>query len=167
LPTKDHFSSSWTFVVEGGKAHQLVVELAGVAAGEQAEAADGVLADADQARGLSDATAVGEVGQDGQELGAGEASAEQGRALALGEAVSAGLTVEEPVLVGLAVAHANGEVAGAAPAVVRAVGVEAAEAAEVVQRVSPGKEPRMGSERLDDRDRRTIQHYGDTTRIWP
>jgi hypothetical protein len=133
LATKDHFSSSWTLVVEGGKAHQLVVQLAGVAAGEQAQAADGVLTDTDQARGLADAAAVGEVGQDGQELVAGEAGAEQGRALALGEAALAGLTVEEPV-VGLAVAHTNGEVAGAAPAVVGAVGVEAAEAAEVVQR---------------------------------
>ncbi len=68
LPTKDHFSSSWMCVVEGGKAHQFVVELAGVVAGAQGQAGDGVLADADQAGGLSDATAVGEVRQDGQEL---------------------------------------------------------------------------------------------------
>jgi hypothetical protein len=134
LPTKDHFSSSWTLVVEGGKAHQLVVELAGVAAGEQAEAADGVLADADQARGLSDATAVGEVGEDGQELVAGEAGAEQGRAFTLGEAGLAGGAVEEAVLALRAVAHADGELAGVALAVVGAVAVEAAEAAEVVQR---------------------------------
>src|SRR5262249_23423373 len=33
LPTKDHFSSSCTLVVEGGRARQLVVQLACVAAG--------------------------------------------------------------------------------------------------------------------------------------
>src|SRR5262249_24560035 len=97
LPTKAHFSSSWTLVVEGGKAHQLVVEPAGVVAGEQAEAADGVLADAGQAGGLADAAAVCEVGEDGQELVARQAGAEQGRALALGEAGLAGGAVEEAV----------------------------------------------------------------------
>jgi hypothetical protein len=68
LPTKDHFSSSWSLVVEGGKARQLVVELAGVAAGEPGEAGDGVLTDADQAGGLADAAAVGEVAEDGEGL---------------------------------------------------------------------------------------------------
>jgi hypothetical protein len=131
LPTKDHFSSTWAWVVEGGKAHRLVVQLAGVGAGEQAQAADGVLADAGQACGLPGAAAVGEVGQGGQELVAGQAGAEERRALALGEAAAAGLTVKEPVA-GWAVAQANGGVAGGAAAVVGAVRVEAAEAAEVV-----------------------------------
>jgi len=49
LPTKDHFSSSWTFAVRGGKSHQLVVELVGVAAGPQPVADHRVLIDADQA----------------------------------------------------------------------------------------------------------------------
>jgi hypothetical protein len=132
--TKDHFSSSWTRVVEGGKGHEFVVESAGVVAGECAEAADGVLADADQAGGLADAAAVGDVGQGGQELVPGQAGAEERRALALGEAGLAGGAVEQAVLAFAAVAHADGEVAGAPPAAVRAVGVEAAEAAEVVQR---------------------------------
>jgi hypothetical protein len=132
LPTKDHFSSSWTLAVEGGKAHQLVVELVGVAAGEQAEAANGVLADADQAGGLADATAVGEVGEDGQELGAREAGAEQGRALALGEARLEGAASEQAALLALAIAGSDAGVAPAAGAVVGASGVLAAERGKVV-----------------------------------
>jgi hypothetical protein len=163
LPTKDHFSSSWTLVVEGGKAHQLVVELAGVAAGAQGEAVDGVLADADQAGRLSNAAAVGEVGEDGEELVGGESGAEQGCALAVGEAAAASLTVEEAVLVGLAVAHADREVAGVAAGVVGAVGVEAAEAAEVVQGGESGEEDMLGSARLDVPAEETIQCSGDTT----
>src|SRR5262249_48087018 len=129
LWTKARFSSSWTRVVEGGKARQLVMESAGVLAGEQAQPADGVLAEADQASGLAGTTAVGDVGQGGQELVAGQAGAEQGRALALGEAGLTGLAVEEAVLLLGAVAHADGEVAVVALAVVGAVRVEAAEAA--------------------------------------
>src|SRR5215831_21177846 len=45
LATKDHFSSTWILVVEGGNAHQLVVELAGMTAGTQAVAEDRVRAD--------------------------------------------------------------------------------------------------------------------------
>src|SRR3954464_12006015 len=41
LATKDHFSSNWTSRVRGGKPDQLVVEVAGVLAGELAQAADG------------------------------------------------------------------------------------------------------------------------------
>lgn len=119
-------------MVAGGKAHRLVVELTGVAAGEQAEAADGVLADADPACGRSGAPAVGEGGEDGPELVAGESGAEPGRALALGEAGLAALAGEEAALAPRAVAPADGAVAGAAAAVVGAVAVEAAEAAEVV-----------------------------------
>ncbi len=165
MPTKAHFSSSWTFVVEGGKARQLVVELAGVAAGAQGEAVDGVLADADQAGSLSDATAVGEVSEDGEELVGGEAGVEQRRALAVGEASPAAGAVQQAVLLVAAVAHADGELAGVAAAVVQAVGVEAAEAAEVVQVRESGKEDRMGSERLDALTGQTIQQSGDTTEV--
>ena len=150
-------------MVEGGKAHQLVVELAGVVAGAQGEAIDGVLADADQAGGLADATAVGEVGKDGEELVGAESGAEQGRALAVREAGAAGGAVEQAVLLVTAVAHTNGELPGVTLAVVAAVGVEAAEAAEVVQGSASRKEDMMGSERLDGLAGKTIQLSGDTT----
>src|SRR5205085_4783806 len=90
LATKDHFSSNCTARVRGGTSHELVVELLGVVAGAEGVADDGVLADADEAAGLADADALLEVGQDGGGLVGGQAAAEQGRALALGEAGLAG-----------------------------------------------------------------------------
>jgi hypothetical protein len=131
LATKDHFSSSCSRAVEGGKARQLVVELAGVAAGAVGQAADGVLADADQACGLADAAAVGEMAEDAEQFVLGQAGVEERGALAFGEAGLAGLAVQQAAGIA-AVAHADGEVAGVAAAVVRAIGVLAAEAAEVI-----------------------------------
>jgi hypothetical protein len=119
-------------VVLGGKSHEFVVELSGVRAGLEGQSGDGVLADADQPRGLSGAAAVGEVGEDGEDLVARQSGVEEGSALAFAEAVLAGRAVEESVLLLGAIAHTDGEVAVAAKAVVGAVGVEAAEAAEVV-----------------------------------
>ena len=75
------------------------MELLGVAAGLEAEADDGVLVDADQAAGLADAAAVGQVPQDRDGLVAGQAGVEQGRALALGEAGLAGAAAEQPPVV--------------------------------------------------------------------
>jgi len=98
----------------------------------------GVLGDADESPCLADAAAVGEVGEDVEGLLVGEFAAEQGSALAFGEAVLAGAAVEEsPVL--LAVAGADGEVARAALSVRGAVGVEAAEAGQVVRRGARGQ----------------------------
>src|SRR5690349_11906012 len=131
LATKAHFSSNCTSRVLGGKSHEFIVQLLGVVAGPQGVADDGVLADADEAAGLADADALLEVGQDGGGLVGGQAAAEQGRALALGEAGLAGAAVEQAALL-LAVVAADGEVAVAALAVVGAAGVLAAEAAQVV-----------------------------------
>jgi len=114
-------------------------------AGEQAETRDRVLADADQAGGLSDPAAVGDVGQGGEELVVREAGVEQGRALALGEAGLAGAAGEQAALRLGAVAHADGKVAVAAAAVVGAGGVLAAEAAEVVQRGASGEGDKINS----------------------
>jgi hypothetical protein len=119
-------------VVEGGKAHQLVVEAAGVVAGAVGQTRDGVLADTGQACGLADTAAIGEVGQDSQGLSAGQVTAKQGRALAFREAGLTGLAVEKSGLLLGAVAHADGEVAVVTAAVVRAVGMEATEAAQIV-----------------------------------
>jgi hypothetical protein len=115
------------------------VELLGVPAGGPGQPPDGVLIDACQARGLADAAAVGEVPQDRQERVVGQAAVEQRGALAFGEAVLAGATVEQAALLRRAVACADGEVAVPPPAVQGAVAVLAAEAAEVVHaRVGAG-----------------------------
>ena len=82
VATKNHFSSNCTSWVEGGKAHPLVVELLGGAAGLAGAADDGVLADPDQAGSLADADALGAVGQDGHGLVGGQAGGEPERACA-------------------------------------------------------------------------------------
>src|SRR5262249_1083678 len=152
-PTKDHFSSSCTLCVSGGKGHQLVVEALGVRAGGPGQPADRVLVDADQTGGLADAAAVGQGPEGGQELVTRQAGVEEGRGLVLGEAVLAGAAVEqrgrvggvlggggveEAVVLADGVAGADGQVALAAPAVQGAGGALAAEAAEVVHARSKG-----------------------------
>src|SRR5262249_38027056 len=124
LPTKDHFSSSCTLAVRGGKGHELVVEPAGVVAGQQGVAGGRVLVDAHQPPRLADAAALLRVLQQRQGLLRRQSAVEQGRPLALGEAGLAGAAAEQAALVG-AVAAGDGEVAGAAPAAVGAGGVEA------------------------------------------
>src|SRR5262245_5943519 len=137
LVTNDHFSSSCTFRVVGGKGDKLVVEMLGVAAGLDAEAQDRVLIHADQPAGLADAAAVGEVPQHRHGLLGGQAGVEQGRALALREAGLACAAAQQPPAVG-AVAVGHRQVAVAAAAVIRAVEVQAAEEAEVVHDGRPG-----------------------------
>ena len=88
--------------------------------------------DADEPSGLADAAALVEVLEDREGLLLGEMAAVQRRALALGEAGPAGVAVELAELLVLAVAAADREVAGVAPAVERTVGILAAEACEVV-----------------------------------
>jgi hypothetical protein len=68
----------------------------------------------------------------GEGLSLGEMAVEQGRALALGEAVLAGLAVEQSDVILLAVAGADREVAGVTRAVEGALRVLTAEAREVV-----------------------------------
>jgi len=100
--------------------------------GDAGQPADGVLIDADEAPGLADAAALVEVLEYGEGLLLGEVAVEEGRALALGEAVLAGLAVEEADVVELAVAGADREVAGVAAGIEDALGVLATEAREVV-----------------------------------
>jgi hypothetical protein len=107
-------------------------------AGEAAEPRHGGAADAGEAAGLADAAAVRDVGEDGLGLAGGQAGVEQRGALALGEARLAGLAVEQPAPVG-AVEAADGQVAVAALPGVGAIGVEAAEAAEVVVHDPPSR----------------------------
>jgi hypothetical protein len=70
--------------------------------------------------------------EDGEGLSFGEMAMEQGRALAFGEAVLAGLAVEQSDVVLLAVAGADREIASVTGAVEGALRVLTAEAREVV-----------------------------------
>jgi hypothetical protein len=142
LPTNDHFSSSWTSRVRGGKSHELVVSVVGAGAGGAGHPDDGIAMDADEPPGLADAAALVEVGEHGAGRLVGEPAVEQGRALALGEAGLAGVAVEQADVVVLAVAVADRQVAGAAAAVGGAVGVLAAKAGEVVHGSEPSWERR-------------------------
>jgi hypothetical protein len=103
-----------------------------MSSGDLRQAGDGVAVDVDEASGLSDAAALGEVLEHRAGLGVGQVGMEQGRALALGEAAFAGVAVEQADVVVLAVASADGEVACVASAVEAAIGLLAAEASEVV-----------------------------------
>jgi hypothetical protein len=88
--------------------------------------------DADETSGLPDAAALVEVLEHGVGLVLGQMAVEQGCALAFGEAGLAGVAVEESDVSVLAVAAADGEIAGVALSVSGAVGVLAAEAREVI-----------------------------------
>jgi len=96
------------------------------------QADDRIAVDPDQAFGLSDAAALGEVLEHGAGLRFGQVRVEQRCALALGEAILADVAVEQPDVVLLAVAGANREVSRAALAEEGAIRFLAAEACEVV-----------------------------------
>jgi hypothetical protein len=108
------------------------VGVLGVPTGQEGQPGDGVLADPHQSGSLSGAAAVVEVVQDPQDLVVGELGVEVGRPLELGEPGLARLAVQETVVV-LAVVAADREVAGAAAAVLRTVGVVAAIEREIVR----------------------------------
>src|SRR5262249_6181098 len=110
LATEDHFSSSWTSWVVGGKSHQLVVSLVGMGAGPQGVAHDGVFIDARQACRLADATALLEVGEDSEGLAFRQSGGEQGSAFALGETCLTGTADEQAPLLARAIAEADAEV---------------------------------------------------------
>ena len=110
------------------------MSVAGVFSGPLRQADDGIAVDIDQASGLSDAAAFGEVLEHGAGLLLGQVGVKQRGALALGEAVLADVAVEQPDVVLFAVAVADREVCGVAVAVEGAVRILAAEASEVVHR---------------------------------
>jgi len=96
------------------------------------EADDGIAMDADEASGLSNAVALGEMMKHSSGLLVGHAAIEQRGALALREAGLAGVAIEQSDVVVLAVASADGEVSGAASPVGGTVGILAAEAREII-----------------------------------
>jgi hypothetical protein len=108
------------------------MSVVGMLPGPAGQSDDGVAMDPDEASGRPDAAPLVEVVQDGEGLVLGQMGVEQGRTFAFGEAVLAGLAVEEADVVLFAVAGADGEVAGVAETGGGAVGVLTAEAREVV-----------------------------------
>ena len=121
------------------------MSVAGVSSGQFRQADDGIAVDVEEASGLSDAAAFGEVLEYGAGLLLGQVGVEKRRALALGEAILAGVAVEQPDVVLFAVAAAYGEVSGVASAVKGAMGILAAEACEVVHGwKTPGAPGRVG-----------------------
>src|SRR4051794_28097740 len=103
-----------------------------MSAGHPGQADHRVAMDADEASGLADAAALVEVLEHGAGRALRQVGVEERRALALGESGLAGVAVEQADVVALAVASADREVAGGAPAEEGAVGVLAAEACEVI-----------------------------------
>jgi hypothetical protein len=124
------------------------VGVAGVLAGHHGQPDDRVFVDADEAAGLSDATAFLEVLQDGEGLVVGELAAEQGGALTFGEALLAGAAGETAELFVFAVSEGDAEVVEASLAVVLAAGVLAAEGFQVVHRSfsSSGQTKKVGQQ---------------------
>jgi hypothetical protein len=121
------------------------MSVAGMVSDPFGQADDRIAVDLDQACGLSDAAALGEVLQHGAYFLFGQVRLEQRCALALGEAVFAGVAVEQPDVVLFAVAAANREVSGIALAEQGAIGFLAAEAREVVHGwKTPGGPGRVG-----------------------
>src|SRR5512135_2989369 len=142
------------------------MSVVGMSSGGVGQADDGVGLDADEAAGLSDAVALGQVVEDGDGRLLGESAAVQRGALAFGEASAAGVAVELAILLGFAVTAADREIAGVASAVKRTVGILAAEAFEVVHRAGrpgrPGQDEIRRWERMTTLILRRIPHNGST-----
>src|SRR4051812_35943223 len=137
LATRAHFSSNWISRARGGKPDQLVVEALAMRAGQPAVSRHGPPIHLAEPAGLADAAPLGDMLQDRVGYPGGEPRIEQGRALALGGSGLAGAASEQasglvgPVSVG------DGEVSGVPLAVFGAVGIQAAEARQVVHGASP------------------------------
>jgi len=147
-----HISSNWTSRVRGGKSHELVMSVAGMSSGHLRQAGDGVSVDVHQASGPSEDVALGEVLEHGAGLLVGQVGLEQGRALALGEAVLAGFAVVQADVIVVAVGCADGEVPCVAAAVERANRLLATEPSEVVDGMRSSRRPERVGLRGRERD---------------
>src|SRR5512143_3941048 len=83
------------------------MSVVGVLSGGPGQSDNGIRLDADEAAGLSNAIALGQVVEDGDGGFIGESATIQGRALAFGEAGAAGVAVAWAKLFVLAVAAAD------------------------------------------------------------
>src|SRR5512143_4090381 len=99
------------------------MSVVGVLPGGAGQSDDGVAMDTDQSSGGADAAALVEVLEHRVGLLLGQMAAVERRAFAFGEAGPAGVAVELPELLVLAVVAADREVADVAPAVERTVGM--------------------------------------------
>ena len=95
------------------------------------EPGDGVLAHADKSAGLADATALGDMGEEGKNFVLRQVGVRQGSAFSLGKPGLAGLAKEQAALLGTVVS-AHSEVAVAAFAVVQTIRILAVEECEVI-----------------------------------
>src|SRR5258707_2166743 len=118
-------------------------------AGGAAVAADGIGVDLDQARRLADAASLVDVFEDRGDLVLGQVGAVERGPLALGEAGAAGAAIEEPKLTGLAESAGDGEVCGVAAGEVRASGILATEAREVVHGLRCGSKEKRENDFRD------------------
>jgi hypothetical protein len=110
------------------------MSVVGVPAGDPGESHDSITVDANKASGGSHAAAFLEMFEHREGLFFGEMAAIQRGALALGEAGAAGVAVELPELIELAVAAADREVADIALTIELAFRILAAEAGEVIHK---------------------------------
>jgi hypothetical protein len=108
------------------------VAVAGVLAGPQGIAGDGVLIDASQPSGLAGAAAILEVLQDVEDLLVGQPGVEQGSAFAFGEAGLAGAAGEHAALLAAAVAKADAQIALTSQPIIGTLRVLATEEVKVI-----------------------------------
>jgi hypothetical protein len=132
LATKDHFSSNWASRVRGGNLDQLVVEVEGVLASDPAQSADGAAIHLAEPASLADAASLGDVLQDRFGLLGRESRVEEGGPLPLGEAGLADPAAKHASRILRAVVTGHGQISGPPLALFGAVGIQAAEASEVV-----------------------------------
>ena len=99
--------------------------------GQPDVAGDGGLAHADKSAGLADATALGDMGEDGEDFVLRQVGVEKGSAFSLGKPGLAGLAIEQTALLGTVVTT-HSEVAVAAFAVVQAIRMLAAEECDFI-----------------------------------
>jgi hypothetical protein len=112
LATNDHFSSNWASRVRGGKADQLVVEVAGVLASDPAQTADRAAIDLAEPASLSDAASLGDVLQDRFHFLRRQSGVEEWRPLPLGEASLASVAAEHASGLLRAIATGYREISG-------------------------------------------------------
>jgi hypothetical protein len=110
------------------------MSVVGMVASQAGQADDGIAMDTHQACGGADAASFLKVTEDRHDTVVGELGTEEDGAFVLGEGALAGVAAEESVLALLAEAVVDREVSGVASAEIRALGIGAAEAREVVHR---------------------------------
>jgi hypothetical protein len=108
-----------------------------VIAGDPAEAADGATIDLAEPAGLADAAPLGDVLQDRFDLLRWQSGVEERSPFALRETSLADLAAEHASGLLRAIATGHREISGSAFAAFRALGIQAAEAREVVHGAAP------------------------------